>query len=362
MSSTALSPLLSRISPPDEAARREAQRRFDACAKPLGSLGRLEEAVAKIAALTGSADLALTPRALLILCADNGVVAQGVTQSPPSVTAAVMKSMGEGRSPVCAMARVADCAVAVVDVGVLDAPPLPGVLRRRIKNGSGDITVAPALTREETEQAILLGAELAAEQQRRGVRLLATGEMGIGNTTTSTALACALLGLAPAALAGRGAGLSDAGLTRKIAAIDRALARARPDPADPVGLLSELGGIDLAVLTGVFLGCAALRLPVLVDGLIGLAAALTAVRLCPAVHKALLASHLPAEPAGALLLEALDLKPLLTAELRLGEGSGAVAAIPLLDMALAVYATAAPFEALGLEPYRPLGGEGRELP
>ncbi len=348
--------LLNTITPPDEVARAEARRRWNDCAKPLGSLGLLETALEDIAALTGSADIRLDRRAVLVLCADNGVVAQGVTQSPSSVTGLVAKQLAARRTSVCRMAQAARCQVVPVDVGILDFQEMPGVLSRRIGNGTGDISQGPAMTRRQAEQSLHTGMELVREQQALGVDLLATGEMGIGNTTTSSAVACVLLGRPAEEMTGRGAGLSDQGLQKKTAAIRRALEVNRPDPSDPLDILQKVGGFDIAAMCGVFLGGALYRVPVLIDGLISAVAALCALRLCPAAGKAMLASHVSAEPAGGLVLEALGKQPLITAGMRLGEGTGAVAAMPLLDLALAVYRESYTFEEGGIEAYQPQGG------
>ena len=348
--------LLNTITPPDEVARAEARRRWNDCAKPLGSLGLLETALEDIAALTGSADIRLDRRAVLVLCADNGVVAQGVTQPPSSVTGLVAKQLAARRTSVCRMAQAARCQVVPVDVGILDFQEMPGVLSRRIGNGTGDISQGPAMTRRQAEQALHTGMELVREQQALGVDLLATGEMGIGNTTTSSAVACVLLGRPAEEMTGRGAGLSDQGLQKKTAAIRRALEVNRPDPSDPLDILQKVGGFDIAAMCGVFLGGALYRVPVLIDGLISAVAALCALRLCPAAGKAMLASHVSAEPAGGLVLEALGKQPLITAGMRLGEGTGAVAAMPLLDLALAVYRESYTFEEGGIEAYQPQGG------
>ena len=342
--------------PADEAARREAHRRWASLAHPLGSLGLLETMLEDAAALTGSAELDFDRRAVLVLCADNGVVAQGVTQTGPEATAAVARGLAAGQSPVCRMAQAARCEVVPVDMGILDFSPVEGILSCRVGNGTGDITAGPAMTRAQAEQAVLTGAALAARQAAEGVRLLATGEMGIGNTTTSAAVACALLGRPAEDFTGRGAGLSDAGLARKVSAIQKALAVNRPDPADPLDVLAKVGGFDLAGLCGVFLGGAACRVPVLADGLISTVAALCAVRLCPGAAKAVFASHVSAEPAGRAVLDALGKKPLITAGMRLGEGTGAVASIPLWDMARAVYAESYSFAQCGVEAYQPQGG------
>ena len=351
-----LATLLKNIGPEDGTAREAVHRHWNNCAKPLGGLGLLETALEDIAALTGSADVDLRERAVLVLCADNGVVAQGVTQSPSSVTAVVAENLALGRTSVCRMAAVADCRVVPVDMGVLDFPETAGVLSRRIGNGTADMTQGPAMTRAQAEQAVLTGVDLVREQQARGVRLLATGEMGIGNTTTSSAVASVLLGRPAEEMTGRGAGLSDEGLARKIAAIRKALEVNRPDPADVLDVLSKVGGFDIAGLCGVFLGGALYGVPVLIDGFISAVAALCALRLCPLAGKAMLASHVSAEPAGALVLEALGKRPLITAGMHLGEGTGAVAAIPLLDMACAVYHGCYTFHDGGIEAYQPQGG------
>ena len=352
-----LTKLLEQIPDQDTRAMGKARERWAACAKPLGSLGLLETALEEIAGLTGSPVIQLTPRAVLVLCADNGVVDCGVTQTDASVTGIVARNLAAGRTSVCCMARVAGCAVVPVDLGMVDFGEEPGVLSRRVGNGTGNIAVGPAMTRAQAEKAIGIGAALAMEQAQAGVRLLATGEMGIGNTTTSSAVSCALLGKPPSLLTGRGAGLSDAGFRRKRQAVERALAVNRPDPHDPVDVLAKVGGFDIAGLCGVFLGAAAAHVPVLIDGFISAVAALCALRLCPRAGHAMLAAHCSAEPGGQLLLEALGKRPFLTAGMRLGEGTGAVAAMPVLDMALAVYENSYTFADGGIQAYEPQGGE-----
>jgi nicotinate-nucleotide--dimethylbenzimidazole phosphoribosyltransferase len=209
------------------------------------------------------------------------------------------------------------------------------------------------MTRAQAERAILAGAELVRGEKARGTKLLAAGEMGIGNTTSAAAVASVLLGRGAEDVTGRGAGLSDAGLSRKLRAIRRGVERNRPDADDALDVLAKLGGFDLAGMCGAFLGGALCRVPVLIDGFPSAVAALCAARLCPNAVKAMLASHVSAEPAGRLVLDALGKKPLITAEMRLGEGTGAVAAMPLLDMALAVYRDAYTFAEGGIEPYAP---------
>lgn len=353
---TELTNRLQKIQRPDEEARNRARQHWASCAKPLGSLGLLEDIITQMAALTGTEYLELTPRAVLVLCADNGVVAQGVSQSGSEVTGIVARALAAGQSNVCRMAALACCRVLPVDMGIRDFTPHPGVYASRIGNGTADITQGPAMSHAQAEQAILAGMDLVRREKAAGTKLLATGEMGIGNTTTATAVTCALLGRSAKTLTGRGAGLSDAGLLRKQWAIETAMTVNQPNPADPVDVLAKVGGFDLAGLCGVFLGGALYRIPILVDGAISATAALCAVRLCPAASDAIFATHQSAEPAGVLLLQALEKQPLITAGMRLGEGTGAVAAMPLLDMALAVY-RGSTFADYGMQPYTPQGGQ-----
>ncbi len=350
-----LAALLQTITPPDAEAGNRASAKWNACAKPLGSLGLLEKAVEQIAALTGNEEVKVFPRSVLVLCADNGVVAQGVTQCDSSVTAVVARNIAVKRTSVCRMAAVAGCQVVPVDMGILDFEPVEGVLSCRIGNGTADISQGPAMTREQAAEAILTGIRLVEQQKQKGIRLLATGEMGIGNTTTSSAVASVLLSREVTEMTGRGAGLSDEGLQRKIKVIERAIECNNPDPSDPLDILSKVGGFDIAGMCGIFIGGALHKVPVLADGFISTVAALCAVRLCPNAGKAVLASHVSAEPAGRLILDALGKLPLITAGMRLGEGTGAVAAMPLLDMACAVYHDSYTFDEGGIEAYQPLG-------
>ena len=352
MTETELKTLLSGITPPDDAARAAAHAHWAGLAKPLGGLGALETLLEDAAALTGSAALDVSRRAVLVLCSDNGVVAQGVSQTDQSVTRAVAENLAARRTSVCQMARTAHCDVVPVDMGMA-GDPVPGVADCRIAAGTADFTQGPAMTRAQAVEAVGRGIRLVQEQKAAGVQLLATGEMGIGNTTTSSAVAAVLLGQPVERMTGRGAGLSDEGLARKVDAICRGILRNKPDPTDPLDVLAKLGGFDLAGLCGVFLGGALEGVPVVMDGFISGVAALCAVRLCPAAAKAVFASHVSSEPAARLVLEELDKKPLITANLHLGEGTGAVASLPLWDMALAVYNGCYSFAEGGITPYTP---------
>ena len=345
-----LEKIIAGISGVSSESREAARRHWDTLAKPLGGLGVLEEDVAKLAALTGRKNMTLKQRTLLVFCGDNGVVSQGVSQSDASVTTAVASALGRGDSTVSYMAEAAGCNVLPVDVG-MKAPTPPGVLNRKISHGTGDITRKPAMTREECLAAVEVGIKLVEEQAKNGTDILLLGEMGIGNTTTSAAVASVLLGCPPEQLTGRGAGLSDAGLRRKLRAVRQAIAVHGPDPEDPIDVLAKVGGLDLAALCGAALGGAKYRIPVLLDGVITNTAALCVVRLCPAVKDALIASHVSEEPAAGRLLDAMGLRPCISAGLHLGEGSGAVLALPLLDQALAVYNSGHTFDVLGIAAY-----------
>ncbi len=348
-----LEEIINRIGLPDEDAAAAAKRRWDQIAKPLGSLGLLEDMVIKIAAIQGSADAAIRSRALLVFCADNGVVPRGVTQCGSEVTASVARALAEGRSSVNPIAGEAKCRVLPVDVGMLDFPGFPGVLDCRVRNGTGDIGSGPAMTREECLAAVEAGAALACRLAREGTQMLLVGEMGIGNTSTAAAVTAALLGLSPEALVGRGAGLSDEGLIRKREIVREALRVNRPDPKDPVDVLSRVGGLDIAAMCGAFLGAAACRIPAVMDGCTSAVAALCAKRICPAAGAYFLASHVSAEPMAEYLIRELGLEAPIRARLRLGEGSGAVALLPLLDMAFVVYNSGQTFEKLGIAAYEP---------
>ncbi len=344
---------LEQIVPADQVAQAAAKRRWDSIAKPLGSLGLLEEAIIRIAGITGDSRVCLDQRCVVICCADNGVVAEGVTQTGSEVTAVVTENFCKGETSVAVMAQVAHCDLLPVDLGVARAVQGDGLVVHKLGYGTGNIAREPAMTREQALEGIEFGLNLAGSLCAQGYQILATGEMGIGNTTTSSAVAAVLLGCAPVQVTGRGAGLDSAGLSRKLAAIEQALALHQPDPTDPLDVLAKVGGFDLAGLCGVFLGAAVARRPVLVDGFISAVAALLAVRLCPAAADYLLASHCSKEPAGSRLLEELGIRPMITADMCLGEGTGAVAALPLLDMALAVYNRMSTFAEIAIEAYQP---------
>ena len=345
------------ILPLDAAVGAQAKAHWDGIAKPLAGLGVLEELVIKIAALTGDENVQIAPRAVLVMCADNGVVAEGVTQTDASVTAQMAGQILQKRSSVCRMAAAVGADTEPYDMGMLCR--VAGVHGCHIADGTKNMTRQPAMTREEAEKAIEAGMVLVREYRDRGYRLLATGEMGIGNTTTSSAVASVLLDMPVEAVTGRGAGLSDAGLARKIDAIHRAIDCNQPDAGDALDVLAKLGGFDIAGMTGMFLGGALYRVPVLIDGFISSIAALIAARLCPNAVCAMLASHCSAEPAAQKVLQKLGVRAVIDADLKLGEGTGAVCMMPLLDMALSVYHGSAAFSETGVAQYTVQEGDRR---
>jgi len=338
------------ITGPDKQAERAAVTHWNSIAKPIGSLGLLEEAVTRIAALTGEPAVSLKKRAVLVFCGDNGVVEEGVTQTGQEVTAEVAGNMAKGEASVCCMAGAAGADVFPVDVGM--AFDAPGVVNRKIARGTANFTKGPAMTVEKAEAAIQTGMELVKKLRDEGYGIIATGEMGIGNTTTSSALVAVLQGVPVETVTGRGAGLSDEGLKRKKAAIEKAIKVNQPDEKDAFDVLRKLGGFDIAGMVGAFIGGALYRVPIVIDGFISAAAALVAARLCPACTCAMLASHVSAEPAAAAVLKELELKPVIYGNMRLGEGTGAVCLFPLLDMALRVYDSMVSFDDIGLEQYK----------
>lgn len=343
------------IAPLDRAAMALAEKRWDSIAKPLGSLGLLEKAVIQAAGLFGSPEVDFSKKAAVVMCADNGVVAQGVTQTGSEITALVAENLTKGDSCLCRMAQLAGADVIPIDVGMMTE--VEGVPAMKTARGTRDMTKGPAMTREQAEAAIMAGIETVENLHEEGYRLIGAGEMGIGNTTTGSAVCAVLLKQPAAQVTGRGAGLTDQGLERKIWAIEESLRVNQPDAEDGLDVLAKVGGFDIAAMAGLFIGGAIYRVPVLIDGFISSVGAMIARKLCPESEIAMLASHESKEPAGRMALEYLGKKPFLCAEMRMGEGTGAVAAMPLLDMAADVYQNMSTFEDISMESYTHLGGE-----
>lgn len=342
--------MLSKIKPVNQEVYDACEKRFDKIAKPVGSLGRLENLIERIAAASHTAEVDISKKCVLVFCADNGVLAQGVAQSTHDVTTAIARSLVRGTTSVCVMAKSCGADVFPIDMGMIDK--VDGTLNYSIRRGTSDISKGPAMSRNEAVKAILTGIEMVEQRVKEGYRLIATGEAGIGNTTTSSAILSVLLEKSAVEVTGRGSGLTDEGLLRKQRAIEQAIKVNNPDKEDIVDVIAKIGGFDIAAMTGAFLGGAMYYIPVIIDGFISGVAALCAVRLCPAATGYMLPSHISAEPAGQMLMKELGLKPMIHGEMRLGEGTGAVALMPLLDMALSVYQNAATFEDIQVEAYK----------
>ncbi|GLY01414.1 nicotinate-nucleotide--dimethylbenzimidazole phosphoribosyltransferase [Actinoplanes sp. NBRC 101535] len=347
---TSLETTLAAIRPADEravAAARDLQARLT---KPAGSLGALEELSVRLAGLAGVCPPPLpTPATVAVFAGDHGVHAQGVSPWPQEVTAQMVANFVAGGAVVNAFARQNGADVMVIDVGV--AIPLHGgatLLDANVRRGTRDMTVEPALTREEALAAVEIGVQVAGTLVAQGAKALLTGDMGIANTTPAAALIAVFTGTSAGAATGRGTGIDDETLARKIAIVDAALERHRPDPADPLGALASVGGLEHAALTGFILGAAANRVPVIIDGVIAASAAVVAAAFAPDAVAAMVAGHRSAEPGAGVALAHLGLEPLLDLGMRLGEGSGAVLALPIVAAAVRVMHEVATFDAAGV--------------
>lgn len=361
----------------------QAKEKWDAIAKPIDSLGVFEDMVARLCAIAGTVNPGdYRHRALLTLCADHGVVAEGVTQTDAGVTKVVAENIAHGCSGVNYMAQTAGVDVYAVDIGMLGEPypdaafGMGHMINRKVQAGTGNLAKEPAMSMEVCDRAIETGKELVRECKEKGYEILAVGEMGIGNTTPTSALLAALLDLPAEAVTGRGAGLNDAGLARKVQVITQALARVQetsdvkqPDGQEQIDvklqcgrtdvqgtpdakqLLAELGGLEIAGMVGVFLGARQYQIPVVLDGAITCVAALAAMQMEPEVVDYLLASHVSEEASGRLALDTLGLPAVIHGKLCLGEGSGAMMLFPLLDMALSIYKNMGTFDDLSIEAY-----------
>lgn len=353
-----LAAALALLGPPSAGAERSALAHQDQLTKPPGALGTIEQLGVQLAAIAGE-DPPPRPRpaAVAVFAADHGVVASGVTPWPQEVTGQMVANFVAGGAAINVLARQADASVTVIDVGVasdLDALGLhaaPGLLRRAIRPGTADLSTGPAMTEAEACAALDVGAEVAATLVADGARALVTGEMGIGNTTSSAAVIAALVGRPAEAVTGRGTGIDDAMLRHKVAVIDGALARL-PDGADPVTVLSEVGGLEIAALAGFIIGGASHRVPVVVDGVIAGAAILVAHALCPGVLPYVVAGHRSSEPGASAVLDHLGLAPVLDLGMRLGEGSGACLALGVLDAAALILREMATFDSAAVKDAR----------
>lgn len=356
---SSLDELIASVADIDLTAQESARRRWDSIAKPIRGLGLMEHAIVRVAGIQRTPRISIKKKCVVVMCADHGVIKEGISQADEDVTRIVAENFSRRKTSCAIMADIAGADVFPVDIGMVrDA----AVENRKIARGTANMLVEAAMTRQQALAAVWEGACKAKELSDQGYELVAVGEMGAGNTTAASAIATVLLGLATEKATGRGAGLSDEAYKHKIEVIRKAIERNSPDAGDPVDVLSKVGGLDIAGMAGVYLGCASSGMAAVADGIISLAAALIAVRLCPLAGQYILPSHRPAEPAGDALLKELDMKPFFDCGLALGEGAGAVMLFPLLDMADAVYEGMDTFEEInvGRYQYHAGGADDRE--
>lgn len=345
---------LSSITELDQKAMEKAQARLDSLTKPLGSLGRLEDIVKQIAGITKKSFPSVKNKAVIIMCADNGVVEEGVSSCPKSVTSSVTQNFTKGFTGINVFTRHSGADTVVVDIGVDDDIDCSGVINRKIRKGTWNIAKGPAMTRDEAIAAIEVGIEMVGILSKRGVNLLGTGEMGVGNTTTSSAIAAVLSGNSAEDMVGKGAGLSQEDFQNKIEVVKRAIEINKPDSSDALDVLTKLGGFDIAGLTGCFLGAAAYHIPILIDGFISAAAALVAIKLKPLCRNFIFPSHGSAEPGNIKIMHELGFEPMLNLGMRLGEGTGAALAFHVIDAAITAYNQMGTFGDANIEQYQPL--------
>lgn len=341
-----LNELLACVTPLDQAAMSEAEKRQAALAKPPGSLGRLESLSVQLAGITGKVHNEIRKKHLLVFAADNGVVEEGVSSAPQSVTLQQTVNLTRGKTGAAVLCKHFGCSITVCDVGVNADIQESAVLNHKIAYGTQNIARGPAMTREQAVTALLTGAALAKSTQ---ADVLGVGEMGIGNTTTSAAVLSVLLDADADTVTGKGGGITEGSFQKKKAVIRQAIAVNRPSKDDVIDVLSKVGGFDLAAMCGAFLGAAASRRPVVIDGFISAVAALCAVRLCPNVRAYLIPGHASYEIGYRLAMDAMNLQPILLLGMRLGEGSGCPPAFEILSAACAVMNNMATFEQAGID-------------
>jgi nicotinate-nucleotide--dimethylbenzimidazole phosphoribosyltransferase len=341
---------LASIRPLDRSFEAEAQQRLDSLTKPQGSLGKLEELARRVAVIQGKVPPQLGRKLLFVFAADHGITAEGVSAYPKQVTAQMTYNFLSGGAAINVLARHYGVEVEVIDVGVdYEFSTAQGLRNCKVRRGTNNFSLGPAMAPSEARQSIETGIRLVEEVALKNLFLLGAGEMGIGNTSSAAAVLCALTGAAPRDVVGRGTGIDDATWRRKVGAVERGLEVNRPDPKDPLDVLAKVGGLEIGAMTGVILGTAAFHIPMVLDGFITGAAALLAWRLCPNVHDFLFASHLSTETGHGLLLQALELAPVLDLAMRLGEGTGACMLMGLMEAAAKILGEMATFESAGVE-------------
>lgn len=333
----------------DYSARKSAAERQDSLTKPTGSMGRLEALSIDIAGMTGKIAPALKNRAVFLMAADHGITKEGVSPYPAEVTPQMVMNFLNHGAAINVLTRQTKSEVLIVDVGVnYDFPDLPGLVKRKVAYGTANMLHEPAMTKAQAEDAIQVGMDVLNEAADKGLELAATGEMGIGNTTASAAIAALLCSRKPSEVTGRGTGLDDEGLRRKISVIEQILTARNPDPKDPMDILCKVGGLEIAGMAGVTIAAAARRIPLVMDGLISTAAAALADKMVPGVRNYLVAGHLSPEAGHRFLLERLGKFPLLQLDMRVGEGSGAALAFILIDAANNILRDMATFDSAGI--------------
>lgn len=342
-----LTQTLEAIRPVDRAAMAAAQREIDYCLKPPGSLGKLEDIARQIAGITGQVHNEIKRKAIVVMMADNGVYAEGIAMYPQDITRIGADFVTSGRMGVNFLARYAKADIIAVDIGIQVDVDLPKVINRKIRYGTANFLKGPAMSREEAIRAIEVGIEVTNAAIDQGYDLIGTGEIGIGNTTASSAVLYAFTGAPIERVVGRGAGLTDEAFERKKAVVKQAVQHNRPDPDDPLDVLAKVGGLDIAGLTGTYLACAARRVPVVTDGLISNVAALTAMRLKPEAVEYMIPSHLSFEPGAMLLREITGLEPMLNMDMRLGEGTGCALMFSIIEASLRMIEEMGTFAILG---------------
>ncbi len=347
-----------KIESPDRKIYEQSKYRWDHLSKPIDGMGDFEELICQIASIQGSVFPSVDDRVLLVFCSDNGIVSRKVTQSGQDVTSKIATALGQGKSTACMLARSCNTKVVPVDVGINSSELFDGVLDRKITMGTNDFLTTPAMCEEQALRAIEAGVEVVSEQVGQGAKLIATGEMGIGNTTTSAAVLAALLDIDSAQIVGRGAGLDDAGLLRKQTVVKDGIAKYEADFASVTDvrerallILGCLGGYDIAAMCGAFIGCAVHRIPVIIDGAISAVAALLADIFANGARDYMIASHSGREQATKLVLDKLGKSPYINGKMALGEGTGALMLIPLIDQALYLYQNGLGFADAGIEDY-----------
>ena len=344
-----LEKIIAKIEGLDEAAMAAAKARQDTLTKPAGSLGRLEELSIQLAGISGEEMPKINDKVIITMAGDHGVVEEGVSAYPQEVTPQMVMNFLYDGAAINVLAKHVGARNTIVDMGVavtMDAHS--ALVVKKIAFGTANMTKGPAMTSKQAEQAILAGVDVVEAEIKKGLDIVGTGEMGIGNTTPSAAIAAVLTGIAPAKLAGRGTGVDDEGLKRKIDAIERALEVNKPDPKDGLDILAKVGGFEIAGLVGVILGAAANRKPVMVDGFISTAAAMIAVTIAPAARAYLISAHRSQEYGHSQMVEWLGLKPLVDLDFRLGEGTGAALGITFAEAACKILSEMATFADAGV--------------